>query len=695
MKHISVKNILFALFGLLFSVSAIANSNDSTQTISIISRATPDQIMLKWAVDSPQLWRKANKYGFYLLRTTLVRNGTPLTNEEIKPLNDGNPIKPAPPEYWESAMEENDNAAIMAQALFGESFEVESENPDEISALINLIQEEEQRYTYALIVTDRDFEIAQKAGVAFVDPDVNPNEMYLYQVAVAASPELVTPDTAFVYTGLSDYTELPQIINVIPEFQEKRVILSWDDRLYRTTYSSYNIERSLNGADFKPINESPVMPLNPSTSLVMYADTITNGVDYYYRVRGISFFGEAGPYSEIVSGKANKKLDHTPRFTGYEFLGASSVKLKWEFNQEAVPLTDHFEIACAENHSGNYKVIKQSIDAGEAQATIDNLWYASNYLVITAFGKNGEQKRSTPYLVQVVDSFPPAPPVMLSGKMDSIGVVSLNWNANTETDIWGYKVLRGQRLKEEFSVLTPSPIPNNNFSDTLPVKFLNEKIYYNIVAVDKRNNHSGYSEMLIVERPDLIPPSAPVFTAFKTKPDSVLLSWTKSSSTDVIAHELYRREYAKGSPGGWAVIYTADTLAPGSFVDTEVKGKTKYEFAIVAVDDAGLRSEKENNIVVTTPAGVDTDILNNFKALVDRSKNSITLSWDSQPKAIKTIWLYKAENDKPLTLYKKFSGDVHSYLDEKISLNSHYKYLIKAISVSGQPSAALEKGISY
>ena len=79
------------------------------------------------------------------------------------------------------------------------------------------------------------------------------------------------------------------------------------------------------------------------------------------------------------------------------------------------------------------------------------------------------------------DVFPPAAPRNLSGAPGS-GFISLIWDANTEPDVAGYLVLRGEAPGDTLQPLTPAPIKETTFRDTT-VK-AGVRYVYAIVAVD-------------------------------------------------------------------------------------------------------------------------------------------------------------------------------------------------------------------
>jgi hypothetical protein len=93
-----------------------------------------------------------------------------------------------------------------------------------------------------------------------------------------------------------------------------------------------------------------------------------------------------------------------------------------------------------------------------------------------------ESDPTDPICVTPRDTFPPAAPKNLQA-VGSAGVISLIWEANTEPDLGGYLVLRGQAPGDTLQPLTPAPIRETRFQDrtTRP----GVTYFYAIVAVDR------------------------------------------------------------------------------------------------------------------------------------------------------------------------------------------------------------------
>jgi hypothetical protein len=89
------------------------------------------------------------------------------------------------------------------------------------------------------------------------------------------------------------------------------------------------------------------------------------------------------------------------------------------------------------------------------------------------------------------DSIPPLIPQGLEGYVDTLGTVRLKWMANTDADLLGYRIYRGQTEGEELIPLTDVAVKTNEYLDSVNLYNLNTKVYYAVAALDKRVRRSS------------------------------------------------------------------------------------------------------------------------------------------------------------------------------------------------------------
>lgn len=648
--------------------------------IQVIARVQKDKILLRWAVTSPLAWKKLNTYGYTLERYTVTRDNKTLTQPEKLVLS--KLIKPEPLETWEQLIDHNDNAAIIAQAIYGESFAVEGGGT--IQNIVNLSEENEQRFTFALFSADKDFEVAKKAGLGFEDKSAKLNEKYAYRVISNVPENELSIDYGGIFVGLKEYEPLPKPLDFTVHFTDKSSMLSWNFKTLSQVYGSYYIERSTDKKTFERITNKPYTSLNQeneNNNRIFYVDSIANNKPYSYRIQGISPFGELSPYSEIISGKGTSILKFVPHLRVKDFKDDTTVTLSWEFPEEGDNEISGFELNRSDSDDRNYTTVVKNIPAKNRSVTYNKL-SSTNYFTITAIGKQGSNRTSFPMLVQPVDSIPPAKPVGLKGIIDSLGVVKLTWTANKEKDLLGYRIYKGNTAQEEFSQITVSPHESIIFEDKVLIKNLNPKVYYKIIAVDNRYNMSDFSEVLIIKKPDVIPPTSPVFSDFEIKEGSVFLEWVNSQSEDAVSHQLYRKE---NDQKDWTLILDTQKKEEKYQDKTVVEGNT-YRYAIFAKDESNLTSKASPEVAMFVPKYSVMPAVKGFFAQANKTANTIDLSWEYSNNDVDGFEIYKASDTEALQLIQVLTGKTKRLSDPTITINTTYKYGIRAVFKDGRAS---------
>jgi len=281
------------------------------------------------------------------------------------------------------------------------------------------------------------------------------------------------------------------------------------------------------------------------------------------------------------------------------------------------------------------------------------------------------------------DSVPPASPRGLQAKIDDQGIVRINWDTNSEDDFLGYRVFRANYKGDEFSQVTSRPINTPQFSDTIVIKSLSNKVYYKITALDQRYNSSTFSEVIEIRKPDLIPPAPPAFKNYRANEEAIFLEWSPSPSVDVMKHTLWRKDQTQ------VARFIKDFFSQDSinnYSDRTGKAGELYEYIIEAVDSAGLKSR---NVVPLKAKRIENGLvvkIEQFKAEADRLNNVVKLTWRYDEANVKKFMIYRAAETNPLSLYYSVKAEEKKFEDPNTKVNTRYLYRIKAVMSDGTES---------
>ncbi len=648
--------------------------------IALLCSPRHDSILLRWAPANTQTWRLGNEYGYVVKRYTVLKDKkVPKEITEVQ-LNQ-TPLKPQPIRAWEKYADDK-YVAIAGECIFGSEFKdiPTAGNPH---VAYKKYQEETHRFSFAVYAADQSVTAAGLSGLYLADKTALPDEKYLYRVYINCPDSLAT-DTAFSFTGLSEYQPLPEPLEFKAEWGDKKVTLSWNILYQNHIYNSYFLEKSLDkGKTYTRIGENNIVQLadkGVSPDLMYKTDSLPNNTTLvYYRVRGISAFGETGPPSDSVFGIGKLPIINAPMITGYELIGNKLIRLAWDYPSEMNQSITGFKIYRSAKPEGKKKLVYYGKEPQQREF-IDSTAGFTNYYLISVYNENTEKLSPIKTYAERVDSFPPVPPQYLSGQIDTAGKVTLRWHKNTDEDMEGYRVYMSNSPEFEFLLVTPAVIMDTVYTDTINLYTLTKNIYYKVKAVDVRQNQSDFSVLLTLKKPDKVAPVSPVIKNVADKGGNPELTWVNSSSNDVVYHHIYRKTRIDSTFQRVATIEKTNELK-SVYTDKNLEPGKEYIYYVAAEDENGLLSPPSNTGYFKTPSDISESIKLKKKEYTD----NVELTWSiKSEKKVQRVVVYRSVDEEPMRLYG--NSETGSYTDTKLSIETTYNYCIKVIYSDGSSS---------
>ncbi len=691
MKKLTIQIMITAL--LITAVLPVAaqdkKSQPFTANIQLNARAYADSVVLRWAPDAPGAWTAGNANGYAIERSEIPAGGTfnPANYQRLNPA----PVKPWPLDQWAPIAGQNSGnsmAAIAAQALYGKSFTGTGAG----TGFVQMADEFTNRWSFALLAADMNPAAANALGLRYVDKSIKKGSVYIYRVVSLTDTTKYKIEPGYFVINTTDLTKIPQpLINKAVEM-EYAIRIEWDRVYHEKAFSAYWIERSEdNGATYRKLTQVPFLnpqnEQNQQNTLISYTDSVpANYKMFIYRITGITSFGELSQPSQAVSAMGRDKTPPAPpEKVKAESLGGSKIRLTWE-KQVAEPDLKGFLIGRSNNSSEGFQPLFEKPLPPSARTWTDEKAdvTTTNYYVVAAVDTAGNGNVSMISYGMIIDSIPPKPPVGLKGSIDTLGVVRITWNFGKEPDLAGYLVYFANDSTHVFSSTTRNPLRDTVFTDTITLKTLSKKIYFKVKSVDVTYNYSGFSRLLVLNKPDKVSPTTPVFSTYKVTDDGIFIEWIPSQSEDVAEHRLYRK-----TNGGLWVEYKKFPVNSRvtSFTDADLKAGSEYAYQLVAVDESGNKSRPSQEMMLKFTGSLLAESVNNLFATVTDDKKGILISWNYPVKGKYRFVLYRAIDGGNFQTVANAEQISPSFTDKNVRKGSTYEYQVRAFFTDGKKSA--------
>ena len=682
MRYIKKTLFLFALC--TYALIGMAQQK-STSKIRARAEIHSDRILLRWIPSDAKSWDLLNQYGVRLERLTVSRSGVVLDKPELKVLSER--LKPEATDTLKRIAAQYPMGAVIAQAVFGEDFEVSLGN-NPISKAISLDEMRQQRYLFSLYAADLCFPMAKEIGWGWEDKDIKNGERYLYRITPLVPKKKCQIGQGAVFTIVGDTAKLIRPIGLSVRFSEAGAFLSWDYNTLSYLYSSYFIEKSEDGKIFKPISDLPVTRIadvdkNPYAPIT-YLDSIPEGETIYYRVVGVTPFGSKGAYSDIVSGIAYPALKAIPMITSSSFDRNGGADISWQFDGAAQDLIKGFNVLHSTDDK-DYTILIGNLNPQQRNYHITNIG-RHIYYKIEAEAKQGASTRSLPVLIQPVDSVPPGIPQGLSAQIDSLGAVHLSWKPNSDADIYGYRLYRGQTKGEELIPITDLAIRETAYTDSINLDNLNNKVYYALTALDERYNQSDLSETIEVVKPNVIPPTSPVIVRWTAEEGRNIIEWAQDENPYLAGFIVVRTDVEDRTR---LVARRVESPISMRYEDYDIESGKSYLYQVIASSNR-LRSHLSNPIILKSKMqGMDND---SIKFDLEALPEGIAIKWDIHYKDLMSVALYKLDDSKTKYLYRENLPALGEFVDKEILQGKENEYIL-VVKAKGIHPITCKKGI--
>ncbi|MBO0950295.1 fibronectin type III domain-containing protein [Fibrella forsythiae] len=672
---------------LLLAISCLLVTLASAQAPKRTSRPQPatiglwhhyrnDSLRLLWMPVQADKWLQFSQYGYHIGRAEVItagkHNGFVMLTTQ--------PLKPNTAEGWEIPTPETQMAK---QALYQKQLSARVDG----SSLADSRDPDQQnmRQMVAMLSAFKSPLAARQLGLSFTDTRLPKGKRYLYRIWPNV-PRGQKGDTAYVLVNTVGPTPAKKPPMLTTRSLEKTVMMTWPARRYANDFMLYHIERSANGTTYERLTKTPIMYSNQRVSEAFYKDSLgTNYRPYLYRLVGMTPFGEWHTASVPTLGMGRDLTPPAPPvLEKARHLGGRKVLLTWKQDPAEGDLRG-FWVGRSSSLTGQFKRLTVVPLPATARTFTDfqsNADGANHYMVF-AVDTAGNERPSIPVYIALADTIPPVPPTGLTGRVDTLGkkgIVTIRWKRNPEKDVQGYYVYFANDPDHEFSQVTRNMLTDSVFRDTISLRSLTKKVFYRVVAMDKSFNHSPFSAILDVKRPDIIRPVAPLITELTVADNTATLRWQPSPSNDVAEYRLYRREQDKP----WVMVRAFRAADQRTYTDRQLTTGIPCDYALEVADESGLVSDRSPiRTAKALPATYLTETPQPTATWQDdRQENQIAWTFSGPPGPYR-IAIYRADDKGPLHLLALVAPEPRSYADRP-ARPGRYAYQLKAIYANGQ-----------
>lgn len=668
-------------------------------TIRALTKFKDGKLLIRWAPVNSSVFENGLIKGYFLEKMEMTEKGKVFYKRVSE-----TPIMPISESKIESLVDTNDQyQAAAAGLLYGKKVKENStKNGDNLSfsEIVEMSENQKIRHFYALSVADMSPKAAQILGLYYEDPEVIVANFYSYRIYSASASVGYKIDTSYFSAYTEDYNPYNLRIHLNYTANEKKIHLNWEKLPQGYDYSGYFIEKSENLKEFKRINELPYLPLNNKSTISESTDSLGRKIThepnpvyndstnenykyYYYRLIGIDPFGDLHIASDTLQAySVDRTSPGVVENVKFKPLENGLLQISWTKSLSEGDLAGFVvQKGLMNNEQIEYFDVIKGLLPPKTRTIVDsfpNYSKLMNYVVYSV-DTVGNYISTLPNPFVLEDVTPPENPISVTGKIDSNGVILINWKNSISEDIKSYQLYYAYSEKDNYFPFENNEVRDTFFIDTLKSKTYMKEMFVRICAIDLAGNKTKASKPYKIIIPDFVAPIKPTIRNVKQQNGIIFIDVEPSMSQDANKYRLYK----KTQNGIWNFINEREHLKNNKNLqlnDTIKKGKDDFYYAVSVTDFDNNESEKTASILVPANNVISPPQVQNLKYIID--KETIILLWD-YPRGHEQIFrIYKAIEDKPLDVIAKVENQ-NSYKDPIKPSVKKIKYIVRAESTSG------------
>ncbi len=639
MRKPSAKNLIFLLLLLYCKLTSFAQAMEGPPIV-ITARSYENRIVLRYFATTPQLFKDANQWGYTIEKAIALTNQskeqlvyTPIKNSPFKRWNE---------DQWTAAFKQKNtadsnetNLAGLAMGLTeGNAFmatgDLLSENLKSLNEIRNKVS---NNFSFTIMASLQSKLAAEGLGLWAEDNDVQLGRNYWYRIKVNGT----SANNNWVYTLVQckpfdqRYLKKDTLVKVNPG--DKSIQFNFPESLDYFAYHVYRKE-GLN-KPFKKLTSTPSIQLTPvdfeGSGNYGYLDSgLINYQPYQYKITVLTPFADELELAEFTAMPKDLTPPPSPNLMSAKHIAPKEIMLQWNTLSKLPADFKGFNIGRSNNDTAGFKKINtqllpaNTISFKDTKFTTDE----SLYYIVEAVDTAGNSSYSFPLMVALVDSTPPAEPIIESAIIDSVGKITIRFKPNIEKDFLGYQLMKANAADHDFSIVYQSfndSTADKEFVlyDSTTLNTLTKKIYYKAIAFDKHFNQSLTSKIIEVKRPDTIPPISPMIVDYRLSDTAIQILFISSESEDLTKQFLFRKDLRANKLD---TIWVSPDRSKTSFSDKTFSAGTQYEYTMMAQDDAGLFSKPSPPVLIMSPkqTRLPKPVVTGLYA---KDKNEITLNF--------------------------------------------------------------------